>query len=610
MFLEDILQNMRPTPAAYIKAARQIELGGFSELKPISVAFLSTFTSDPLRPYLIVESATRGMLINPFFAPFNQLELQVFDSNSSLYKFKPDVVVIATRLDDISPNLIHRFINLSPADIEKELSAIELRLRGLIEGVRKHIPANVLVFNFAPPIVFAAGLADPFSKPSQFSVIQQANDRVAEICRNATSVYVFDYARMVSEFGLKYWYDYKLLYLGRIPFGANAQMETGRKLARYLRALSVPSAKCLVLDLDNTLWGGVLGEDGFGGIALGEDYPGNIYKEFQRAILSLRDRGILLAIASKNNASDATEVLEKHPDCILKTEDFSAIQINWNDKASSLTAIAKELNIGTDAMVFFDDSPVEREWIRSQMPEVTVIEVPQNPMDYTHALLDSGSFDQLTISSEDKLRGRLYRSEQHRKHLATQFLSLDEFLQKLDMTLKIGYVNSETLPRVSQLLAKTNQFNLTTRRHSASDINAMLESGAVALWLRVADRFGDNGLVGVTIAVPDKSGQWVIDTFLLSCRVLGRRVETALLAVLSDFVYARGCQVLIGEYIPTAKNKPAADFYKTHSFESLDSQNRFWKYNFDTSEIKIPEFMKVSIENVIESPQQSVSSSF
>lgn len=597
MKLGDILRKLEPTPASYLKVTRQIEAVSFKELKSVQLAFLSTFTSELLKPYIVVESAVRGILAVPYFAPFNQLEQQVLDRNSPLYKSEPDVVVLAMRIEDIAPNLMHRFVTLSENDIKIELDGIETRLQNLIEGLRNFTDTSVLVFNFASPMNLTTDLADPSLNPSQISVIHYANARVAKVCRRAINAYVFDYARIVSEFGLQRWYDRKLLYLGRIPFGAVAQIETGKWLARYLRAINFPPCKCLVLDLDNTLWGGVLGEDGLGGILLGENYPGNIYKDFQRTVLSLRDRGVLLAIASKNNEHDVLEVFQKHPDCVLKIEDFAAIQIHWHDKASSLEAIAKDLNISEDALAFFDDSPVEREWIRTQMPEVTVIDVPESPLNYSPALINSGAFDQLAISEEDMKRNKLYQSQRRRDKLKAQSPSLEEFLHQLDMKVKIGYVNSETLPRVSQLMAKTNQFNLTTRRHTPSQIQSLIESGAVALWLRVEDRFGDNGLVGVAIGIPGESGEWTIDTFLLSCRVIGRKIETVLLGILSRLIREQGGKVIIGEYIQTPKNEPAAEFYRAHNFEPADKKGRFWKWNLSKSEMQIPEFVKVNIED-------------
>ncbi len=598
MTVGEILRELRPTPSDYIRTARQIEASAARELKSLNVAILATFTSDLLQPYLVVESAARGILANSYFAPFNQLEQQALDSESPLYRFRPDVVVVATRLEDVAPNLMDRFLTMSPPDIDAELGGVEMRLESLIRGLRRWTKAAILVLNYASPTFLAAGFADPSLEPSQSFLVQQANERVAAICRRFSSVYVFDYARMVYEFGLRRWYDPKLLYLGRIPFGAEAQLATGRRLARYLRAICYPPCKCLVLDLDNTLWGGVLGEEGIGGIALGEDYPGNVYKDFQRKLLSLRDRGVLLAVASKNNESDVLEVFRKHPDCLLKAEDFAALQIHWEDKAKSLAAIARELNISTDALAFFDDNPLEREWIRSQMPEVTVIEAPSSPLDFASALDESGAFDHLSISEEDLTRSEMYRREQERTSLRARTATLEEFLQQLKMEVTIGHINQETLPRVAQLLAKTNQFNLTTRRHSASELEALSESSAVALWLRVKDRFGEHGLVGVAIGMPGESGQWVIDTFLLSCRVFGRHVETALLSVLSRIVHERGGQVLIGEYIPTPKNGLVSEFYPNHGFEVVDGNRKLWRWELARGEVAIPGFMELTFEDV------------
>ncbi|MFC1874296.1 HAD-IIIC family phosphatase [Chloroflexota bacterium] len=599
MGLIDVLHDLKPTPSAYLKAARQIEAGKFEELRPVSVDILSTFTADLLRPYLIVESACRGLLARPYFAPFNQLEQPVLDGNSSLYQSMPDVVIIATRPEEIAPNLATRFVSLSRGDIDNELAGIEARLQGLIEGLRRFTNATILVFNYAGPTFLAAGLADTSLETSQSSAIQRANDRVAEICRKSPGVLVFDYARLTQEIGLQRLHDPKLWYLGRIPFGVETQLKAGRWLARYLRAICLPPCKCLAVDLDNTLWGGVLGEEGLGGIALGEDYPGNVYKEFQRRLLSLRDRGILLALNSKNNEADAIEVFQRHPDCVLKMDDFASVQINWQDKATNMAAIAEELNIGTDAIAFFDDNPVEREWVRTQMPEVTVIEVPESPLDFWRALEWSGAFDHLVIAAEDRQRAGMYQKEHERKQLQAQSVSLDEFLQQLNMVATIGSVNSETsetLPRVAQLVTKTNQFNLTTRRHTSSELETMIESGAAALWLRVTDRFGDNGLVGVAIVLPGESGQWLIDTFLLSCRVIGRQVETALLGTISRIIRQRGGKALLGEYIPTPRNTIAAEFYPAHRFEPLDSDRRLWKWDLSRGEIALPEFIEVRFE--------------
>ncbi len=591
--LPDILSALTPSPAAYLRAMRQLEGLTDLNLKPVKVALVSTFTLELLRPYLIVESSRRGLGTELHFAPYNQLEQQLLNQASPLYLFKPDVIVIATRLEDFATRLTNGFLRLSPADIELEVASVIRRVSDLVAGVRQFSTATVLVFNYAAPAILSAGLADATLPSPQLSVIQSINDQLAQVCRKASDVHFFDYARLVSDFGRQRWQDPKLFFMGRIPWRLEAQIETARQLSRYFRALYFPPCKCLVLDLDNTLWGGVLGEEGQGGIALGEDFPGNIYKDFQRYLAGLRDRGILLAIASKNNEAEVRVLFEQHQDCVLRLNDFAAHRINWEEKSASLRAIARDLNIGTDALVFFDDNPVERGLIRAQLPEVTVIEVPQSPLEFTTALEQSGAFDSLTLSHEDRQRHELYSGNQQRQQLQARTISPEDFLRELATTATIGMVGPDTLERIAQLLAKTNQFNLTTRRHSAARIQEMVAGGSIALWLRVADRFGDNGLVGVAIAIPKSADQWLIDTFLLSCRVIGRHVETALVSTLIQLVRARGASEIHGEYVPTAKNTMAADFYSKHGF--TQNGNGRWKLGIAPEDMPMPDHIAIRI---------------
>jgi FkbH-like protein len=553
-------------PSEYHSAARSVRNDEIEGLEPIDIAFLATATMDLVEPYLVVEGARRGFKIIPRFLPFNQLELQAMNAGSELYATDTDVVVVAWHLDELSPDITRLFLRQSGESLDAEIRRVESRIWGILTSIRARSAAAVLVFNLVPPRHPAAGLADGGLEPSQTTAVQRLNERIAAVCRQITDCHVVDYARAVLDTGLRRWADLRLLRRGRIPFGTEGQVATGRLVARAIRAVRKPPCKCLVVDLDNTLWGGVLGEDGAGGIQLGEDHPGNAFKEFQSALHSLRDRGVLLAVASKNDERDALALLDGHPDCLLRSTHFSATRINWDDKANSLRAIAAELSIGLEALAFFDDSPIEREWVRSQLPEVHVIAVPESPIDYVDALFDSGAFDQLSISREDTARAEMYSVEAARKALQSRHESLDAFLRDLGLRATIGTVDSATLPRVTQLIAKTNQFNLTTRRYSAADIARMSDEG-LGLWLRVRDRFGDAGLVGVALARPITAlGEWELDTFLLSCRVIGRNVETALLATLCSAIRQRGGRMLRGRFIPTERNAPAADFLRRHGF--------------------------------------------
>ena len=592
--LEKMISELRPNPADYMPIARQIKQGNFPDLHPLRVALLATFTADPLNPYIVVESARFGLSCDLFTGPFNQIEPLILNHNSDLYQHQPEVIILALSIEDIAPKL---YYEIPEADaIDTEICQVKERLQNLISSIRNKTDATILIWNFAEPVYLSAGLADVALEPSQASTIQQLNDECARAILQYSGVHVVDIRRIAGECGLKQWMDPKLSFLGRLPFGVKAQHLIGRHLARYLNAIYFPPRKCLVLDLDNTLWGGVIGEDGLGGIALGEDYPGNIYKNFHKNLLALRSRGILLAIASKNNLSDALNVFEKHPDCLLKSDHFTSVQIGWQDKATSLETIAKELNIGTDALVFFDDNPVEREWVKTKLPEVMTIEVPANPLDYVRALHESGAFDYLTISEEDRKRSEIYQQDKQRDQFKENNASVEDFLCNLNMHASLGFVNSDTLPRVVQLLGKTNQFNVTTRRHTASHLENLIKDGAIAIWLRLSDRFGDNGLIGLAIVTPETQSKWVIDSLLLSCRVIGRQVEQLLVAHICRLVRQRDGKELVGEFIPTAKNALAKTVYADCGFESIDNGNHLWRWDLSWGDVSNVDYISQSFE--------------
>ncbi|HEY3900169.1 MAG TPA: HAD-IIIC family phosphatase [Chthoniobacter sp.] len=580
------LDAVSATPASYLKAARRVQAGDIPDLRELRVAVLSTVSAQLLQPYLIVEGARRGLRIHPWFAPFGQLEEQALDGSSGLYAGKPEVVLVLARLEELAPALCEQS-HAGPEPSALMESVID-RLRALLRALRERSTAALGIANFSPPARPLAGLGDAMLPLSQATLVQQANAALAAACRDLPGAFVFDYARTVIEHGLAGWHDPRLFALARQPWTVEAQMATARALARTLRAALAPPAKCLVVDADNTLWGGVIGEDGLGGIALGDEYPGNAFKAFQKYLRTLKDRGVLLALVSKNEEADVLAVLNQHPDCVLRESDFSARRINWREKSLNVREIAEGLNLGLDALAFFDDNPFEREEVRRLLPAVTVLDTPSEPLEFIAAIEESGWFDQLAFSAEDQNRAVLYRQETVRTRAREAAASPEEFLAGLEMVATMGFVGPETLPRVAQLLAKTNQFNLTTRRHTAAELAQMIESGAVALWLRLADRFGDHGLVGVAIARP-QDADWLIDTFLLSCRVIGRGAETTLLAQLSASVRARGASgQLVGEYIPSARNGLVGDFYPKHGFSPCGDNH--WEKRL-SSAVETPSYM-------------------
>jgi FkbH-like protein len=572
------------SPASYLRLAREVEERGAELGAPRRVAWLASFTTELFRPYLIVEAARRGVRIDPYFAAFGQIEQAILDDAGALYAARPELAIIAIRIEDTAPALADGFVGLAPPGARRLIDDHVARLEAAARALRQRSTARVLVWNQPPPRRLAAGLADPTLELAQSEMVGECNRALARRLAAISDVYVFDAHRVATELGTAAFYDAKLAHLARMPFTPRAQAALAAALARHAAALWRAPCKCLVLDIDNTLWGGVLGEDGLAGIALGGDYPGSAFTAFQRVVASYRDRGVLLALASKNNEADVAEAFAQHPGLVLRIDDFVARQIHWNDKAGSLRAIAAELNLGLDALAFFDDSPVERAWVRQQLPEVTVIDVPASPLGFGDALDASGAFDLVAITREDRERTRLYHSDQARQRLADATGSVDDFLRALAMRISIGAVAADTLPRVVQLLAKTNQFNTTTRRHGQAELEAMIARGAIALWMRVEDRFGDNGLVGVAIAVPEPgaapaepAAAFRIDAFLMSCRVLGRRAEHALLGSVARRARAAGTRQLIGEFIPTRKNAPAAGFYRDAGFAPVAGEPGCWR---------------------------------
>jgi FkbH-like protein len=338
-----------------------------------------------------------------------------------------------------------------------------------------------------------------------------------------------------------------------------------------MRAVLGLSYKALVLDLDGVLWGGVVGEDGVAGILFGGSGAGEAYREYQRYVKTLGERGILLAVCSKNNDADARAPFLLHPDRVLGLDDFAAFVANWEPKDENLRRIATELHISLDSIVFVDDNPIERELIRRRLPEVEVPEWPAEPAEFLHALDHGHYFEALALTAEDRGRSESVRTNVVRETLRETCGTLEEFLGGLEMEIELRPFEEVDLPRIVQLIHKTNQFNLTTRRHNEANVRRLADtSGNYTQALRLRDRFGDSGLVGALIAVR-QGDALLVDTWLLSCRVLGRRVPEASFAALCQYATATGCRVLLGEYYPTPKNALVAKFFEQIGFACIET---------------------------------------
>jgi FkbH-like protein len=377
-----------------------------------------------------------------------------------------------------------------------------------------------------------------------------------------------------------------------MPFSTDALGPMSVAWWRILAPLTTRQAKVLVVDLDNTLWGGVLGEDGVHGIQIGNDFPGVFYRSLQRTILDLSQRGIVLAISSKNNEPEALEALANHPGMLLRPQHFSSTRINWRPKAESIVEIAAELNVGVDAIAFLDDNPAEREAVRSMLPQVQVIELPADPARYSETVREFNGFERLTLSSEDSRRARYYLEEHQRRAEQAAAGTLEDFLHSLEIVVKMSPVDAASLGRAAQLTQKTNQFNLTTKRYTEADLSALLRTADWAIYtLSAQDRFGDNGIVGIAIMKCAANGPAEIDSLLLSCRVIGRGIERAFLALLAKAALAAGSRTMEGWFLPTAKNAPAANLYSDSGFECIEegsNGSRRWKADLRSAQFAIP----------------------
>jgi FkbH-like protein len=582
-----------PAAAAFV-ASRCAGVAAALSFQPHRLAILRSFTVEPAIPFIKAAAFVAGLNLSVQVGDFNAYVQDLIEADSRLYHFQPDTVILAVEACDAAPRLWRDWADLSAAEARSEASGVADRFRDWIAAFRRYSQGNLIVHSLAVPEGLARGVLDAQLECSQAEAFQEINRELRKTAREFRGVYILDYDALVARHGRSRWRDERKWLTVRMAFAGDRQADVVREWMRFLHPLAGRIAKAVAVDLDNTLWGGVIGEDGFHGIKIGREYPGAAYRNVQRALLDLRQRGILLAVCSKNNPADAMEVLERHPEMLLRPEHFAAMRIDWSDKAGNLRELAAELNIGLDAMAFLDDNPVERQQVRATAPEVHVIDLPDDPLRFARAIREAPVFERLSVSAEDLQRGDMYRGQRERLKLETSAASREDFYRSLDQRAEIGRVSAATLARVAQLTQKTNQFNLTTRRYSEPQIAALADSPEWRVyWIRVRDRFDDNGLVGVAIIRLDDAA-WKIDTLLLSCRVIGRTVETAFLAHLVEDAAAGGARAIEGWFLPTNKNAPASDFYPNHGFrlaETADCGTR-WALDLQQNTVRCPEWIR------------------
>jgi FkbH-like protein len=592
--LTDILATLdeNPSQAAYLRAAQKLTDIDDTDLPTCRVAILGGYTTRPLVPCLTVEASRLGIAANIYDGDFGQVEQVLMQPDHEMHRHNPELIFIL--LDPAT-----QFAALLSEGTDGDLSRISDWHEGLLRAIDVYTQsssAHVVCSNLRVPRRTALGILEP-ETDAFVAKIEEGNRELRALATRNKHVHILDSTGVLGEVGLANAVDDRMFVLGRIPFTHLGYLALAKEMCRFLWAMKGGTKKCLVLDLDNTLWGGVIGEDGPEGILLGDEAIGLAFKQFQRVLKGLRETGILLAICSKNTDHVVVPVLDNHPEMILRPRDFSAVRINWNSKADNLRELAHELGLGLDSFVFVDDSPRERELVRQELPQVVVHDLPEDPALYAASLLNAPYFERLSLTAEDLQRAEMYEAQRKRDEAQADTATFEDYLRSLGMHVTIGPVTEVDFARVHQLTGKTNQFNLTTIRYTEPELREKVSGPDSEVYcLRVSDRFGDNGLTGVAV-LTFMGDQCEVESLLLSCRVLGRTVETAFLAFLSKRAAERGAAKLIGRFRPTARNMPAEKLYDTHGFTltNADPADQLWEYNIrSTGPISDPDWIHVS----------------
>jgi len=553
-------------------------------IKTTRLGVLSNGTVDLMLPAFAVSALRHGVWLEPLASAFDQAAQQALDPASDINRARCDFVLLA---------LDHRGLSLSPAPGDPE------RARALVDQALQHVEAMrrglrsasgcTVIVQTLPQVPSALFGSFERGVPGTTQwMIDRFNTELRTSVAGSSDL-LLDTAALAEAVGLTRWHDPVQWALGKFPCAHDVVPLYADWLGRLIGAARGKSRKCLVLDLDNTIWGGVIGDDGLGGIVLGNGSPaGEAFLSVQQAALALRARGVVLAVSSKNDDEVARGPFRQHPEMLLKESHIAVFQANWRDKAANLKAIAETLNIGIDSLVLLDDNPAERAQVRGALPEVAVPELPEDPAFFAQTLLAAGYFESIAFTAEDRQRADQYQANAARAELLGAATDLDSYLRSLDMKAIVGRFDSVARARITQLINKTNQFNLTTRRYTESQVTALENaSEGLTLQIRLIDKFGDNGIVAIVICTPD-GADWVIETWLMSCRVLNRRLEETTLNCIMAAAKSAGVRSVIGLYLPTERNDMVREHYPKLGFERFGDAEGGTRWRLDVGSYAAP----------------------
>ncbi len=542
---------------------------------------IHTYTSDLLDPWLTFEAALQGLDIHIYHAPYG-ITFQEASQNSGLVQHKPDMTLFLLRREDLHPDLAYPLTRLSPAQQDELRNESIAGLISLVAQFREYAVGQIVLTLLPPLNPPGLGVFDAQSERSEAAWWAKLKMEVAaRIGASLSSCLFVDLDEVALQIGRNNFFDHRFWYSSRFPFKTEAAQEIARRVVGLGAVIKFPKAKVIVLDADNTLWGGVIGEDGLLGIALGPDYPGNAFVDFQRRILNFQQRGFLLALCSKNNAADLDQVLQEHPHQILRDQHFAARRVNWEPKPDNLKALADELNLGLDSFIFVDDSSHECAAVRYALPQVEVIQTPSRAVEVPYCLDRVARLEVLSLTAEDLTKTEMYAQERMRREFmgntGSNGLGGENYLYSLGMKMTINLDCIAHLSRQSQLTQKTNQFNLTTHRYNEHQIGEFIgKQNCLVADFSLADVFGDSGIVGLAIFTIRSDNRADLDSFMMSCRVIGREAESAFLHTLLRVLADRGIHEVYAEFLPTAKNGLAKDFLANQGFLAVEEGRYIW----------------------------------
>lgn len=583
--LSDIIQVY----AQKSKLSEGIDKNG---LRKVKVAIIGSYTFSPLDRILEVKALKWGLEIEILLGDFDSYHSEILNSESKLYKFDPEFVFIfpSHRLSNNQDG-----INKSAEEVTNQVTSNISQLSSICSTLHSNLTSNIFVANFIHKYERGVGSIRNYLPGSSSRYVEQCNSTLVD--QLPKGVKVFDLNYLSQRIGLENAYDYKGWYVSKQIGSMLLQMSIAEEISFEINKSLNSMKKCLVCDLDNTLWGGVIGDDGLEGIDIGNtSAKGEAFKDFQNYIKSLKELGVILAVCSKNQIEAAQLPFKDHPEMVLRLDDFVSFKANWQPKSENIKEIAEEIGIGVDSLVFIDDNPAEIEIVNQYAPEVSTIYLGNNVSDYKAKLEDSGYFEPRALTSEDARKTSLYQQEVKRKELKSKFTDITAYLSSLEMQMTIQPFSHVDVPRISQLINKSNQFNLTTiRRTEAEVLSLMSDESYIGFTVRLSDKFSDHGLISICILKIQES-KLEVETLVMSCRVLERQVEHEIHNHIVRIGLERKCSELNALYLPTKKNALVKDLYKKLGYEIVSDTVDRTMYGMDLDNHKTFE-TQIKVDN-------------